>query len=65
MRKTIIIVHVRAKNRKYNKRKLINTVLYLSHSECKCRQLSHDFPPYLDSSQFYGRVKKRGLWEKK
>lgn len=49
---------------KWEKRELINAVLYLVDSGCKWRQLPHDFPPHTTVSNFYYKAVREGLWEK-
>ena len=49
---------------KWEKRELLNAVLYLVDSGCKWRQLPHDFPPVFTVHSFYRRAKLSGLWDK-
>lgn len=49
---------------KWEKRELINAVLYLVDSGCKWRQLPHDFPPYTTVLNFYRKAVREGTWEK-
>ena len=49
---------------KWEKRELINAVLYLLENGCKWRNLPHDFPPHTTVSNFYYAAVKSGLWEK-
>ncbi|XWN34652.1 MAG: transposase [Roseivirga sp.] len=49
---------------RYNKRALVNAVLYLIKTGCQWRMLPKDLPPYSTVSSFYHRAKKRGIWEK-
>ena len=49
---------------KWEKRELINAMLYLVDSGFKWRQLLHDFPPYITVLNFYRKTVKEGLWEK-
>lgn len=49
---------------KWEKRELINAVLYLIDSGCKWRQLPHDFPPYTTVLNFYRKAVREGLWDK-
>ena len=46
---------------KWEKRELINAVLYLVDSGCKWRQLPHDFPPYTTVYNFYRKAVKEGI----
>ena len=49
---------------KWEKRELVDAVLYLVENGCKWRNLPHDFPPYTTVSNFYHAAVKSGLWEK-
>lgn len=49
---------------KWEKRELINAVLYLVDSGCKWRQLPHDFPPYTTVFNFYRKAVRERLWDK-
>ena len=49
---------------KWEKRQLINAVLYLVDSGCNWRQLPHDFPPYTTVLNFYKKAVWEGLWDK-
>lgn len=49
---------------KWEKRELINAVLYIVDSGCKWRQLPHDFPLHTTVSNFYYKAVREGLWEK-
>lgn len=48
----------------WEKKELINAVLYIVDSGCKWRQLPHDLPPYTTVSNFYYKAVREGLWEK-
>ena len=52
------------RKRKWEKRELINAVLYLVDNGCKWRNLPHDFPPYSTVHSFYCRARLSGLWDK-
>ena len=52
------------RNRKWDKRELVNAVLYLVDNGCKWRNLPHDFPPYSTVHSFYRRARISGLWDK-
>ena len=55
----------RAGNRsKWEKRELVNAVLYFADNGCKWRNLPHDFPPYTTVANFYYAAIRSGLWEK-
>ena len=49
---------------KWEKRELVDAVLYLVDNGCKWRNLPHDFPPHTTVSNFYYSAVKSGLWEK-
>jgi len=49
---------------KWEKRELVDVVLYLVDNGCKWRNLPHDFPPYTTVANFYYAAIKSGLWEK-
>ena len=48
---------------KWEKRELVNAVLYLVNNGCKWRNLPHDFPPCQTVASFYYAAIKSGLWE--
>ena len=55
----------RAGNRsKWEKRELVDAVLYFVDNGCKWRNLPHDFPPYTTVSNFYYAAIRSELWEK-
>ena len=55
----------RAGNRsKWEKRELVDAVLYFVDNGCKWRTLPHDFPPYTTVANFYYAAIRSGLWEK-
>jgi len=49
---------------KWEKRELVNAVLYLVNNGCKWRNLPHDFPPHTTVFNFYYAEIKSELWEK-
>ena len=49
--------------RKYDKRVLVNTVLYLNKTGCQWRMLPTDFPPCQTVHSFYRRAHITGLWD--
>ena len=49
---------------KWEKRELIDAVLYFVDNGCKWRNLPHDFPPYTTVANFYYAAIRSGLWEK-
>ena len=52
------------RKRKWEKRELVNAVLYLVDSGCKWRQLPHDFPNWKTVYSFFRRANDKELWEK-
>lgn len=62
--KEIALLYSVMRNRKWSKRELTNTVLYIVKTGCQWRQLPHDFPPYQTVYSFFSREAKSGLWEK-
>ena len=49
---------------KWEKRELVDAVLYFVDNGCKWRNLPHDFPPYTTVANFYYAAIRSGLWEK-
>ena len=49
---------------KWDKRELVNAVLYLVKTGCQWRNLPHDFPPVFTVHSFYRRARLSGLWDK-
>ena len=49
---------------KWEKRELVDAVLYFVDNGCKWRNLPHDFPPYTTVVNFYYAAIRSGLWEK-
>jgi putative transposase len=47
---------------KWDKRELVNAVLYVVKSGCQWRMLPNDFPPYQTVYAFFSRARKRGVW---
>ncbi len=48
---------------KYDKRELVNAVLYLVKTGCQRRNLPEDFPNWKAVSMFYYRAQKKGIWD--
>ena len=48
---------------KWEKRELVNAVLYLVENGCRRRNLPHDVPPHTTVSNFYYAAVRNGLWE--
>ena len=55
---------VNMRQRKWDKRELVNAVFYVIESGCQWRQLPHDFPPYQTVYSFFRRGKESGLWDR-
>ena len=55
---------VNMRNRKWEKRELVNAVLYLVKTGCQWRNLPHDFPPVFTVHNFYRRARLSGLWDR-
>ena len=49
---------------KYEKRELVNAVLYSVKTGCQWRNLPTDFPKWKAVSMFYYRAKNNGTWDK-
>jgi putative transposase len=49
---------------KYEKRELVNAVLYLVKTGCQWRNLPSDFPKWKAVQMFYYRACKNGTWDK-
>jgi putative transposase len=52
------------RNRKYDKRELVNAVLYVVKTGCQWRNLPKDFPEWNAVYHFYSRAKIRGVWDR-
>lgn len=50
--------------RKYDRRTIINAILYLVKTGCQWRMLPKDFPPWKTVYQMFYRWRKSGLWQK-
>ncbi len=48
---------------KYDKREMVNAVLYLVKTGCQWRNLPKDFPNWKAVSMFYYRTQKKGVWD--
>ena len=55
---------VNMRKRKWEKRELVNAVLYLVKTGCQWRNLPHDFPPVFTVHSFYRRARLNGLWDR-
>ena len=55
---------VNMRKRKWDKRELVNAVLYLVKTGCQWRNLPHDFPPVFTVHSFYRRARLNGLWNR-
>lgn len=49
---------------KYNKRSLVEAVLYIVKTGCQWRMLPHDYPPHDTVWSFYRRARDKGIWDK-
>ena len=49
---------------KWDKRELVNAVLYVVKSGCQWRMLPNNFPPYQTVYTFFSRARKRGVWSR-
>lgn len=52
------------KNHKYDKRVMVDAVLYLTKTGCQWRSLPINFPPWKTVYSFYKRARDKGIWEK-
>jgi putative transposase len=50
--------------RKYDRRAVVNAILYLNRTGCQWRMLPKDFPPWKAVYQLFYRWRKSGLWQK-
>ncbi len=48
---------------KYDKREMVNAVLYLVKTGCQWRNLPSDFPKWKAVSMFYYRAQRKGIWD--
>ena len=48
---------------KWEKKILVNAVLYVTKAGCQWRMLPNDFPPYSTAHNFYRRARISGLWK--
>ena len=62
--KIIEPLFVGMRKRKWEKRELVNAVLYLVKIGCQWRNLPHDFPPAFTVHSFYRRARLSGLWDR-
>ena len=49
---------------KYNKRSLVEAVLYIVKTGRQWRMLPHDYPPHDTVWSFYRRARDKGTWDK-
>lgn len=49
---------------KYEKRELVNAVLYVVKTGCQWRNIPTNFPKWTAVYQFYRRMKQAGTWDK-
>jgi len=48
----------------YERRLVVNAILYVVRTGCQWRMLPHDFPPWKTVYQMFYRWRKAGLWER-
>lgn len=53
----------KTRNRKYDKRELVNAVLYVVKTGCQWRNLPKDFPEWNAVYHFYSRAMAKGVWD--
>ena len=54
----------RGNKSKYDKREMVNAVLYLVKTGCQWRNLPKDFPNWKAVSMFFYRAQRKGIWDK-
>jgi putative transposase len=52
----------KTRRRKYEKRELVNAVLYFVKTGCQWRNLPKDFPQWDVVYKFYQRAREKGVW---
>lgn len=55
---------IRGRKRFYDRRQVVNAVLYLLRSGCQWRMLPHDFPPWKTVYQIFYRWREHGVWQR-
>lgn len=53
----------KTRKRKYDKRELVNAVLYVVKTGCQWRNLPKDFPQWNAVYHFYSRAMAKGVWD--
>jgi len=53
----------RTRKRKYDKRELVNAVLYLVKTGCQWRNLPQEFPEWNAVYHFHTRARAKGVWD--
>jgi len=48
---------------KWEKREMVNAVLYVTNTGCQWHMLPNDFPPYKTVFSFFSRMQAKGVWE--
>ena len=48
----------------YDKRLLVDAILYITKTGCQWRQLPNNFPPWQTVYSFFRRAKEKNIWEK-
>lgn len=47
----------------WNRREIVNAMLYVLRTGCQWHLLPHDFPPYKTVYDYYRQWRRQGLWE--
>jgi len=48
----------------WERREIVNGILYVLHTGCQWHLLPHDFPPYKTVYDYYRQWRRSGLWER-
>jgi transposase len=54
----------RGRPAKWERREIVNAILYVLRSGCAWQLLPHDFPPYQTVFYYFRRWRRAGIWEK-
>ena len=49
---------------KYERREIVNAILYVTRNGCTWRSLPHDFPPYRIVFHYFREWQRDGTWER-
>lgn len=63
LRPLIPPVKVGGRPTRYERREIVNGILYVLRSGCSWRMLPHDLPPWDSVYGYYNRWRKQGVWE--